>query len=61
MEVIASSDGNLSPRGNIEPEVLWERRNQIRIMTYNRPDSLNAMTSNMSKLEEQRLQVVVRH
>lgn len=38
-----------------EQLVLWEKRNHIRIMTYNRPEVLNAMNVEMMKLEEQYL------
>jgi len=38
-----------------EEPVLWEKRNHIRIMTYNRPEVLNAMNLEMAKLEDQYL------
>ena len=40
----------------MEQEIIWEKRGHIRIMTYNRPQAMNAVTFNMLKLEEQYLQ-----
>lgn len=40
----------------VEPEVLWESRGRVRIMTLNRPDKRNAMTLEGQELQSQYLQ-----
>ena len=40
----------------MEDEILWEKRGHIRIMTYNRPQAMNATTLGMMRAEEQYLE-----
>ena len=40
-------------------EVIWEKRGHVRIITFNRPEAMNAMTLQMFRLEEQYLKEFV--
>ena len=40
----------------MEEQILWEKRGHVRIMTYNRPEVMNAITIEMMRLEEKYLQ-----
>ena len=43
----------------MEQEIIWEKQGHIRIMTYNRPEAMNAITFDMMKMEEQYLQELI--
>lgn len=40
----------------MEQEIIWEKHEHIRIITFNRPDAMNALTLEMLKLDSQYLQ-----
>jgi enoyl-CoA hydratase len=40
----------------MQQEIIWEKREHIRIMTFNRPEAMNAVTFEMMRLQEQYIQ-----